>query len=93
MEGSGDFRNTRSYGVSHSAWAGYRPAKKLLYVVNANGPINRYDNKLEVIAGLQSQEFYVSTGATTDAANNAPLSIDSYAVKLTSASSSWVQFG
>lgn len=33
--GTGAFLNTRSYGVCHSAWTGYRPAKKLLYVVNS----------------------------------------------------------
>lgn len=68
--------------MCHSAWTGYRPVKKLLYIVNDDGPVNSEDNKLEVVSGLQSGEFYVSTGVDEDSANNSPLTIDTYTVNL-----------
>lgn len=82
--------NSRNYGVLNSVWLGFSETLDLLWILDEDGDLIDDENPIEVIAGLQSNEFFVATGIDLSIAQNNPCLITSVSITPTS---SWIQFG
>lgn len=73
-QGSGNSLFTKAYGVYSSNWLGFKGQLKRLYVLNKD--YKDVNGRLEVVAGQQSDWFYLATGQTEAEAKNKPVLLE-----------------
>lgn len=89
--GTGSDLFTRAYGVYSSNWIGFKTYLKRLYVLDHQMRNTR--GRLQVIAGLQSREFYLATGVNAKEAENSPVLIDKLTFGIPSSTQAYLEFG